>query len=163
MKSMKKVVLALGSNLGNRRENLVRALAELERFSFVLSRSYIYSTPPAGYDDQGDFLNAAVAIETEDAPLELLAHCKHLEAKLGRTKTFRNGPREIDIDIIFYENERMKTEEIEIPHPRWREREFVVSPLLDLLANGVFEDDFFSDVKAALSLRAKMFPPFSAF
>ena len=163
MKSTKKVILALGSNLGNLRENLLRAVSEISNFSFVVSRSYIYQTPPVGYAEQGDFLNAALAVETEDEPAELLAHCKLLEKKLGRAKTVKNGPREIDVDIIFYEDLKLKSGELEIPHPRWSERDFVVSPLIDLLEAGMFEDDFFAEVKSRLAERVKMFPPFSAF
>ena len=163
MKKTSKAVLALGSNLGNRRENLLRAVVGIEKFSFVRARSFIYETPPAGYEDQGDFLNAAVFIETEETPTELLAHCKDLEKELGRMERFRNGPREIDVDIIFYGNEQVKNEALEIPHPRWAERDFVVSPLLDLLDGGLFDDEIFGEVKRMLSDRPKMFPPFGAF
>ena len=76
---------------------------------------------------------------------------------------FRNGPREIDVDIIFYGNEQVKSEALEIPHPRWAERDFVVSPLLDLLDGGLFDDEIFGEVKRMLSDRPKMFPPFGAF
>ena len=86
-----KIILSLGSNMGNRRENLVKALSMLEEFCAFSAKSRIYSTPPVGYEDQRDFLNAAVFGETLVEPMELLRQCKRLERELGREENFANG------------------------------------------------------------------------
>lgn len=161
MKNAKRIVLALGSNVGNRRENLVRALAEIENFARILSRSKIYETAPVGFADQRDFLNAAVLCETQFEPLDLLEFCKSAEARLGRTKTFPNGPREIDIDIIFYEGRAYSDAALQIPHPRWSERDFVLAPLADILDS--FETDFCCDVAGVLGSAPKNTNPLRSF
>lgn len=160
---MKKVVLALGSNVGNRRENLIRALVALEDAVGVFARSKIYETPPWGFENQRDFLNAAVAGETDCEPLELLEFCKRAEAKLGRVKTVENGPRTIDIDIIFYGSDEHCESALTIPHPRWRERDFVLSPLLDLVDSGVFDCDDLICYKDSIREFRRAFLPFSTF
>lgn len=162
MKMEKKIVLALGSNVGNRRENIVRAVAEIEKFSRVLLRSKIYETPPVGYGDQRYFLNAAVLCETHFEPLELLGFCKDAEAAIGRVRTFPNGPREIDIDIIFYEGKTVSSDILRIPHPRWSERDFVISPLLDIFSE-FMAVDFCCDVSGTLKSAQRKFRAFSSF
>lgn len=163
MNSPKKTVLALGSNVGNRRENLVRAVAEIGNFANVIARSHIYETEPAGYADQRDFLNAALLCETVFEPLELLGFCKKTESKLGRIPIFPNGPREIDIDIIFYEGARISSDVLEIPHPRWRERDFVLSPLFDILDSAAVSFDFCDALADVLGNAQKKYTPFSSF
>lgn len=163
MNSPKKTVLALGSNVGNRRENLVRAVAEIGNFANVIARSHIYETEPAGYVDQRDFLNAALLCETVFEPLELLGFCKKTESKLGRIPIFPNGPREIDIDIIFYEGARISSDVLEIPHPRWRERDFVLSPLFDILDSAAVSFDFCDALADVLGNAQKKYTPFSSF
>lgn len=163
MNKPKKIVLALGSNVGNRRENLVRAVAEIESFANVIARSHIYETEPSGYADQRDFLNAALLCETVFEPFELLEFCKKAESKLGRTPTFSNGPREIDIDIIFYEGARIASDVLEIPHPRWRERDFVLSPLFDILDSAAASFDFCDALDGVLASARKKYAPFSSF
>lgn len=153
----KVVVLALGSNVGKRRENLESALAEISGVAEVVARSKIYSTPPSGYADQPDFLNAAVAVKTRLSPTELLAFCKRTEAVLGRVRRIVNGPREIDVDIILYEGVRMKTETLEIPHARWRTRGFVITPMLDLLDAGALSSPAFAEERAFLANSAREF------
>jgi 2-amino-4-hydroxy-6-hydroxymethyldihydropteridine diphosphokinase len=98
----------------------------------VLAESKIYATPPWGYADQPAFLNMAVKAETNLAPADLLIYLKGLEARLGRTQTFRYGPRQIDIDILFYDDLILNTPELVIPHPHLHERAFVLVPLADL-------------------------------
>ncbi len=163
MRHSKKVVLALGSNLGNRRENLAAALGMIGDFCRVVSCSRIYQTPPVGYAEQRDFLNAALAAETDCDPLELLALCKALESKIGRRATFRNGPRAIDIDIIFYGDLSFEEEGLTLPHPRWSERDFVKTPLIDLLESGALASGFPAGVREILERTARAFAPYSAF
>jgi len=133
------VYLALGTNLGQRLENLKTAVAALGAASpqgaaalTGLVASPVYETPPWGYTDQPDFLNMAVRGETSLPPLDLLARLKHLETRLGRVPSVRYGPRLIDIDILFYGDLVLNTPQLTIPHPRLHERAFVLVPLADV-------------------------------
>lgn len=129
------VYLALGSNLGDRCASLKTAIAALKPSVNVLGESPIYETPPWGYANQPAFLNMAVQAETELAPLELLAFLKGIEAQMGRVTSFRYGPRQIDLDILFYNSLVFETPSLFIPHPRLHERAFVLVPLADLAPN----------------------------
>jgi 2-amino-4-hydroxy-6-hydroxymethyldihydropteridine diphosphokinase len=129
---MHTIYLALGTNLGDRMENLRRAIAALPPTVRVTALSSVYETPPWGYTDQPAFLNMALAGETESEPLALISFLKKLETDLGREKTFRNGPRLIDMDILFYDNLVFDQSDLVIPHPRLHERAFVLVPLNDI-------------------------------
>lgn len=100
----------------------------------ILIASPIYETAPWGFEDQGKFLNQVVKVQTNLAPEALLDYLKQIEIKVGRTPTFRNGPREIDIDILFYDDLILETDELTIPHPRLAERAFALAPLMDVAA-----------------------------
>jgi 2-amino-4-hydroxy-6-hydroxymethyldihydropteridine diphosphokinase len=126
------IYLALGTNLGDRLENLRSAVQALPPDVIVLATSKVYETPPWGYADQPAFLNIAVKAETTLAPQALLEHFKALEVRLGRESTFRYGPRRIDIDILFYDDLILNSPHLVIPHPRLHERAFVLVPLADL-------------------------------
>ena len=126
------VWLALGSNLGDRLANLQAAIAALHPEARVLQISPVYETPPWGYTDQPAFLNQVVQAETTLTPAGLLKKLKHIEARLGRRATFRNGPRLIDLDILFYDDLVLDNPGLAIPHPRLAERAFVLVPLADL-------------------------------
>lgn len=126
------VYLALGSNLGDRRENLKQALASLSPQMVVKAKSHIYETPPWEFEDQPMFLNQAVKVETYLDPEPLIKHVKRLEIALGRKESFRNGPRSIDIDILFYNDLVLDTPLLTLPHPRLHERAFVLLPLMDI-------------------------------
>lgn len=131
---MIQVFLSLGSNLGNREENLKECLRRLEedkRIRIVKSSSF-YETEPIGYKDQPKFINAAMEIQTGYSPRELLKIIKEIEKMMGRVKTFVNGPRVIDIDILLYGKQKIATPELTIPHPRIKERDFVLKPLLEI-------------------------------
>lgn len=129
-----RVFLALGGNIGDRPANLQAALDALQAGGQmrVEKLSHLYQTTPVGYADQPDFLNMAVEVTTDLEPLALLAFLKEIEAALGRRPSFRNGPRPIDLDIIFYDNLTLNTPTLQIPHPRLRGRGFVLKPLNDL-------------------------------
>lgn len=129
---MAKVFLGLGSNIGDKEKNIHDALSRLSDFCTIKKISHFYLTEPVGDVKQDWFLNCCAEIETKLDPEDLLTHLKAIEQKLGRTKTVKNGPRCIDIDILFYENEIIKTKDLLIPHPRIQERLFVLRPLLDL-------------------------------
>jgi 2-amino-4-hydroxy-6-hydroxymethyldihydropteridine diphosphokinase len=129
------VYLALGTNLGDRRANLRAAVEGLGPDVRVLAESKIYETKAWGVEEQPSFLNMAVKAETELGPTELLAHIKGLETKLGRTATFRWGPRVIDIDILLYDDLVLDTPELMIPHPGLHQRAFVLVPLEEIAAD----------------------------
>ncbi|KAF2070453.1 hypothetical protein CYY_008233 [Polysphondylium violaceum] len=126
------VYLSIGSNLGDRYENLIECLKQLAKKCYVLSTSFIYETPAQYYLEQGPFFNIACKVSTDLLPMELLAFVKSIEKEMGRQETFRNGPRVIDIDIIYYNRMIMKTDTLEIPHEKMWERDFVLMPLNDI-------------------------------
>jgi len=126
------VYLALGSNLDNRLANLKQAIASLPPQMEVKAKSRVYETPPWGYTDQPMFLNQVVRAETYLEPEPLLKHIKRLEVAMGRRATFHNGPRLIDIDILFYDDLVLETPGLVIPHPHLHERGFVLLPMMDI-------------------------------
>ncbi|MBA7656006.1 Bifunctional folate synthesis protein [subsurface metagenome] len=125
------VYLGLGSNVGNRQENLERALGFLSERLRVVKASSIYDTEPLGNVNQPRFLNLVCQVYTTLVPTALLALAKGIESKLGRAGK-SNAPRPIDIDILFYGDQVMKTPELVIPHPRLAERAFVLVPLAEI-------------------------------
>jgi 2-amino-4-hydroxy-6-hydroxymethyldihydropteridine diphosphokinase len=126
------VYLALGSNLGGRLANLKQAIDSLPPQMEVRAKSSVYETPPWGYEDQPKFLNQVVKAKTYLDPEPLLKHLKRLEVALGRQASFPNGPRLIDMDILFYDDLILNTSSLVIPHPRLQERGFVLLPLMEL-------------------------------
>jgi len=127
-----KVYLGLGTNMGNRERNLDRALELLSERLRIGKVSSIYETEPVGNIEQPRFLNLVCQVDTGLAPEALLALAKGIELKMGRQPGKPNSPRPIDIDILFYGNQVIKTKELEIPHPRLTERAFVLVPLAEI-------------------------------
>ncbi len=128
----KDIFLALGTNLGDREANL-RSAKELLAPKIVVEReSAIYVTPPWGYEDQPEFLNQVIRVRTYLRPLALLKVLKRIEKGMGREETFRNGPRLIDLDILFYGQQVIQKKNLCIPHPRMHERAFVLVPLCEI-------------------------------
>lgn len=126
------IYLALGSNLGDRAANLRQAIHALSPEVAVCQESSVYLTPPWGYQDQPSFLNQVIAAHTDLEPLPLLQTLKVIETEMGRHKTFRYGPRLIDLDILFYGQRVIDIEGLQIPHPRLAERAFVLIPLHEI-------------------------------
>jgi 2-amino-4-hydroxy-6-hydroxymethyldihydropteridine diphosphokinase len=126
------IYLALGSNLGDRFANLQAAITALPPAVRVLAQSPVYETPPWGLTDQPAYLNMVIKGKTALAPVKLLKHLKGLETRLGRLPAVRWGPRRIDLDILFYDELILTSPELVIPHPRLRERAFVLVPLADV-------------------------------
>jgi 2-amino-4-hydroxy-6-hydroxymethyldihydropteridine diphosphokinase len=126
--------IALGSNLGNRYDNLMDALQLLTRYPEIclVNCSSVYETDPVGYEDQDQFLNMVVELQTDWSPFELLEVCLKIELELGRKREIKWGPRTIDLDILLYNQENIETEKLIVPHPRMHERAFVVVPLLEI-------------------------------
>lgn len=157
---MSTIYIGLGSNLGNKKENIQQALKllnEIEGIS-VIKISSFYETEPVGYEDQDWFINAVVQIETLFPPQELLKIFKNIEQKLGREKSLRWGPRKIDLDILFYDNIIYKTDDLEIPHPRLHERAFVLVPLAEIdkeLMHPVYNKSI-SDLLSELDMNKKV-------
>lgn len=124
--------LCFGSNLGDRETNLNQALLMLSRKVIVREVSSVYETRPVGYKEQPLFLNMACRVTASLDPEELLQVVKDIEGKMGRKPDFRNSPRLIDIDILFYDTRIIKTEQLTIPHPRLAKRAFVLIPLAEI-------------------------------
>ncbi len=130
---MKKAYLSLGSNLGDRENNLTRAIEELEeREVKILRRSALYETEPVEIREQGWFLNCALEAETEVMPRQLMNVLLDIERELGRRRRIRYGPRVIDLDILLLGSSIVKMPELVIPHPRMTERRFVLVPLAEI-------------------------------
>lgn len=127
-----KVFIALGSNIGSLEENLNTALKKLAKFSKVQKVSSFYKTKPQGFLEQADFLNGVCLITTDLEPQELLKKLKEIEKEMGRKKTFKDGPRIIDLDIIYYDNIVLNTPTLTIPHPRAHLRMFVMKGLVEI-------------------------------
>ena len=127
--------LGVGSNLGNRRKNIKKALDYLAKTKRIKieKTSRIYETEPVGGPPQDKFLNAAIKIKTSLTPQLLLEVLKKIEKDLGRKNTVRWGAREIDLDILLYGNKVIKIKNLVIPHPRMFEREFVLKPLREII------------------------------
>ncbi len=131
---MKLVYIALGSNLGDRAENLRLARKQIDAPDLrMLRASSIYETSPRDVEDQPWFLNQVIECETDLFPRQLLARLQKIERAMGRKRTIAKGPREIDLDIVLFGNAVVKAPELEVPHPRMAERRFVMEPLAELV------------------------------
>lgn len=129
------VFLGLGSNIGDRKSNIDKAIELLKDEGIeIIKLSKIIETKPQGGPPQPKFLNAAISIRTQLRPRALLRSLKKIEKKMGRSKGARFSPRIIDLDILFYGDLRLKTRNLEIPHPRIWERQFVLRPLRSLIS-----------------------------
>lgn len=127
-----RVYLGLGSNLGDRMGNLALAVGRLSQKVTMMKVSLVYETEPVYYKEQPLFLNAALSAETRLDPFELFHFVKGIEKDLGRQDSFRNAPRPIDIDILFYGDLVIQSQELTIPHPLIAERAFVLVPLVEI-------------------------------
>ncbi|CCY66647.1 2-amino-4-hydroxy-6-hydroxymethyldihydropteridinediphosphokinase [Clostridium sp. CAG:678] len=140
-----KYVIGIGTNMGNRLENLKNAVYALELApkTAVIKKSAVYETSPVGYAKQQDFYNCAVLCESAFEPHEMLGICLGVECGLGRVRNFKNGPRVIDMDLLLAEDKIIRTPNLIVPHPHIKERLFVLLPMLDLFESGVaFGFDF---------------------
>ncbi len=150
---MTKAVVAVGSNLGDRQQNLYFAFDEISKLpsTKILSKSSLYETQAIGGPEQGAFLNAAVLVETELHPNELLIKLQSIETARGRTREINWGPRTLDLDIIDVENFTSDTEELQIPHPRAVSRRFVIEPIIEIAPNWKFSERSVSEILNELS------------
>ncbi len=129
--------IGIGTNMGDRADNIKTALESVELLpeTKVTELSNIYETAPWGYLEQDDFLNAVAKVETNLSSYAFLGALLGIEAAMGRLRTVKNGPRVIDLDLLFFEDEVQNTNELTLPHPRIMERAFVLVPLYDVLKN----------------------------
>src|SRR3989304_2671569 len=126
------VYLGLGSNMGDRADNICKALELLSEHMQVDRTSSFYETEPSGYRHQAMFLNAVCRASSNLSPGEVLTLAQEMERKLGREPSFRNAPRPIDIDILMYDNKVIAEPDLSVPHPRLKERAFVLVPLAEI-------------------------------
>ncbi|ADL07346.1 2-amino-4-hydroxy-6-hydroxymethyldihydropteridine diphosphokinase [Thermosediminibacter oceani] len=130
---MPRAFIALGSNLGNREKNIVEAIERMKRRGIkILKMSGIIETEPYGYTKQDKFLNAACLVETELNPRDLMDALLEIENDMGRERKIRWGPRNIDLDLIFYEDLVIREEGLTIPHPDAHNRPFVMGPIAEI-------------------------------
>ena len=126
--------IGIGSNVGNKLFQCQEALSEILRIDRhrLLAQSSFYRTQPLGYSAQDWFVNSVIKIETTLGARELLRSLKGIELRLGRQETFRWGPRTIDLDLLFYDEEEFESEELQLPHPHLHKRQFVLAPLAEI-------------------------------
>ena len=130
---MEEAILLLGGNLGNRELALAQAMEKIEaHVGEITSNSSIYESEPWGFEDKNQFLNQAIKVNTQLNPQQLLDQLLEIEQSLGRVRTEKLSARTIDLDILFYGNEKINTETLSIPHPRIQERLFTLLPLAEI-------------------------------
>ncbi len=140
-----KFIIAIGTNIGDRENNIKKAIDAINNIPYtdVIRQSSIYETEPIGYKRQDDFYNCVVEVETQFDAHEMLGICLGIESGMGRERGIKNGPRILDLDIIFAENFKSNEPKLIVPHPRFHERRFVLEPLYELFPSGkVYENDF---------------------
>jgi 2-amino-4-hydroxy-6-hydroxymethyldihydropteridine diphosphokinase len=130
------VYLALGTNMGERENNLREAIRLLQEAGLkITKRSSVYETEPLDYVDQPWFLNAVIEAQTDLSAEKLLAALRQVESQMGSKKAFAKGPRLMDLDILFYGDETIATPDLQVPHPRMLQRNFVLVPLAEIAPN----------------------------
>ena len=124
--------LSLGSNLGNREQNLQEAIRRAKAWGRIVAVSSFYETEPVEFTDQPCFLNCVIALETTADPAQLMRELLRIENEMGRKRTVKKGPRSIDIDILLFGDAVVNTPELTIPHPEMTRRRFVLEPLAEI-------------------------------
>ena len=143
-------ILSVGTNIGDRMANIERCIDSINLLPYtdVTDKSAVYETEPVGYARQENFYNIILKVESIFEPNEMLGACLGIEAGFGRLRTVRFGPRIIDIDIIFAEDEKIVSRNLIVPHPRYTERRFILEPMLDLFPDGMV---YGTDIKPHIS------------
>lgn len=143
-------ILSVGTNIGDRMANIERCIDSINLLPYtdVTDKSAVYETEPVGYARQENFYNIILKVESIFEPNEMLGACLGIEAGFGRLRTVRFGPRIIDIDIIFAEDEKIVSRNLIVPHPRYTERRFILEPMLDLFPDGMV---YGTDIKPYIS------------
>lgn len=143
---MSKIYLSLGTNLGDKESNLNHALCLLSQEVKILKTSSLYETEPVGFKDQPWFLNMVLEGDTNLSAKDLLRFLKSIEDEMKRIKTIKNGPRIIDVDILLYDDEKIETEKLTVPHPRMLQRAFVMVPLYEIASDLVISGESLKDI-----------------
>ena len=138
--------IALGTNVGNYKNNFIAAIRELNKLGQISKIANIYKSKPYGYLYQNYFYNSVLELKSKMMPMQLMKNIQLIEKKLQKNKRIINGPRKIDLDIIFWGKKKLRNHNLYIPHPRAKERDFVLLPLIDL-------DPFFRDPETQLTIR----------
>ena len=150
-----RAAISLGTNLDDRAANLVNALERMRTLGSVVACSSVYETAPQGMADQDPFYNAVVLVETELDPMALMDRLLEIEREMGRVRRRRWGPRLIDLDLILHGDRAVHTPTVEVPHPRYRERRFVLEPLIEVWPQAQDPDGTrIADLLAAVSGQA---------
>lgn len=133
---MEEAILLLGGNLGNRELALAQAMEKIEeQVGEITAHSSTYESEPWGFEDKNQFLNQAIKVNTQLNPQQLLDQLLEIEQSLGRVRSGKISARTIDLDILFYGNQKIITDKLTIPHPRISERLFTLLPLAELMGN----------------------------
>ncbi len=138
--------IALGTNVGNYKNNFIAAIRELNKLGQISKIADIYKSKPYGYLYQNYFYNSVLELKSKMMPMQLMKNIQLIEKKLQKNKRIINGPRKIDLDIIFWGKKKLRNHNLYIPHPRAKERDFVLLPLIDL-------DPFFRDPETQLTIK----------
>ncbi len=138
--------IALGTNVGNYKNNFIAAIRELNKLGQISKIANIYKSKPYGYLYQNYFYNSVLELKSKMMPMQLMKNIQLIEKKLQKNKRIINGPRKIDLDIIFWGKKKIRNHNLYIPHPRAKERDFVLLPLIDL-------DPFFRDPETQLTIK----------
>ena len=138
--------IALGTNVGNYKNNFIAAIRELNKLGQISKIANIYISKPYGYLNQNYFYNSVLELKSKMMPMQLMKNIQLIEKKLQKNKRIINGPRKIDLDIIFWGKKKLRNHNLYIPHPRAKERDFVLLPLIDL-------DPFFRDPETQLTIK----------
>ena len=138
--------IALGTNVGNYKNNFIAAIRELNKLGQISKIANIYKSKPYGYLNQNYFYNSVLELKSKMMPMQLMKNIQLVEKKLQKNKRIINGPRKIDLDIIFWGKKKLRNHNLYIPHPRAKERDFVLLPLIDL-------DPFFRDPETQLTIK----------
>jgi 2-amino-4-hydroxy-6-hydroxymethyldihydropteridine diphosphokinase len=129
--------IGIGSNIGKSRHNCIEAIREISKNNFIkiISKSSFYQTSPISPIEQEWFINSAIKINTSLTPIKLLTNLLNIESSMGRVRKEKWGPRLIDLDLLFYDNQILNEENIIIPHPEVSKRNFVLTPLCEIAEN----------------------------
>ena len=133
MKNSNSIFLSLGSNIGDKKNNLIDAVRLISNFAKILKISSVYKSEPLLFEEQDDFFNIVIEIDYQQTAKNLLLKIKDIETQMGRKENFRYGPRLIDIDIIFFKGEEINEKDLIIPHYDWQNRLFVIAPLYEVI------------------------------
>ena len=133
-------IISIGTNLGDKKKNIEKAIDSINNIPYtdVIKASSIYETEPVDYLRQDNFYNIIIEVKSQFEPNEMLGICMGIESGIGRIRGIKNGPRIIDLDIIFAENKKINTKNLTVPHLKYNERNFVLTPLLEIYPSGEY-------------------------